>query len=98
MKIAYGYSVTDENDHFVWLAEESARVASLAGAPGKWLVDSIPLCMSTCSIVFLTHDLSQWLSFPNGSQAQNLRSRLVNGPTSSILNHLSPISGLKSES
>lgn len=44
MDIAYGYKVDGINDHFVALAEESMRVASLAGAPGRWLVDSIPWC------------------------------------------------------
>ncbi|KAJ7108851.1 cytochrome P450 [Mycena crocata] len=42
MKIAYGYSVTRNDDHFVALAEEGMRVGSLGGAPGKWLVDSLP--------------------------------------------------------
>ncbi|KAJ3837356.1 cytochrome P450 [Lentinula raphanica] len=43
MKIAYGYQVTGNDDYFVTKAEESMRVASLAGAPGKWLVDSLPI-------------------------------------------------------
>ncbi|KAL0566844.1 hypothetical protein V5O48_015157 [Marasmius crinis-equi] len=42
MKIAYGYTINDYNDHFVELAEEAMRVGSLAAAPGKWLVDSFP--------------------------------------------------------
>ncbi|KAJ7691746.1 cytochrome P450 [Mycena rosella] len=42
MKIAYGYSVIRNDDHFVALAEEGMRVGSLGGAPGKWLVDSLP--------------------------------------------------------
>jgi hypothetical protein len=42
MKIAYGYSVTRNDDPFVALAEEGMRVGSLGGAPGKWLVDSLP--------------------------------------------------------
>ncbi|KAJ3503699.1 hypothetical protein NLJ89_g8317 [Agrocybe chaxingu] len=42
MKIAYGYTIDKDRDHFVALAEEGMRVGSLAGAPGKWLVDSIP--------------------------------------------------------
>ena len=46
MDVAYGYTVTGNNDHFVALAEESMRVGSLAGTPGKWMVDSIPICMS----------------------------------------------------
>jgi len=43
MKIAYGYTIEGDDDHFVALAEESMRVGSLAGAPGKWLVDSFPI-------------------------------------------------------
>ncbi|KAJ7892602.1 cytochrome P450 [Mycena leptocephala] len=42
MKIAYGYSVTRNDDPVVALAEEGMRVGSLGGAPGKWLVDSLP--------------------------------------------------------
>ncbi|KAJ7684384.1 cytochrome P450 [Mycena polygramma] len=42
MKIAYGYPVIQNNDHFVAVAEEHMRIGSLAGAPGKWLVDSLP--------------------------------------------------------
>lgn len=45
MKISYGYTVEENNDPFVALAEESMRVGSLAGRPGRWLVESIPLCM-----------------------------------------------------
>ncbi|KAJ7477159.1 cytochrome P450 [Mycena galericulata] len=43
MKIAYGYPVTSNDDHFVALAEEGIKIASMASAPGKWLVDSFPL-------------------------------------------------------
>ncbi|KAJ6538524.1 cytochrome P450 [Mycena vulgaris] len=42
MKIAYGYTVSSNNDHFVALAEEHMRLGSVVGAPGKWLVDSLP--------------------------------------------------------
>ncbi|KAJ7700780.1 hypothetical protein B0H17DRAFT_1128638 [Mycena rosella] len=42
MKIAYGYTVSRNNDHFVALAEEHMRLGSLVSAPGKWLVDSLP--------------------------------------------------------
>ncbi|KAJ7144999.1 cytochrome P450 [Mycena crocata] len=42
MKIAYGYTVTSNEDHFVALAEEHMRLGSVVGAPGKWLVDSLP--------------------------------------------------------
>ncbi|KAK7024048.1 O-methylsterigmatocystin oxidoreductase [Favolaschia claudopus] len=43
MKIAYGYPVTRNDDHFVVTAEEHLRIGSIVGRPGKWLVDSIPL-------------------------------------------------------
>jgi cytochrome P450 len=42
MRIGYGYDVKGDDDHFVAIAEEAMRVGSLAGAPGKWLVDSLP--------------------------------------------------------
>ncbi|KAF5375318.1 hypothetical protein D9757_009670 [Collybiopsis confluens] len=42
MKVAYGYTISDYNDHFVEIAEEAMRIGSLVAAPGKWLVDSIP--------------------------------------------------------
>ncbi|KAJ7491019.1 cytochrome P450 [Mycena latifolia] len=42
MKIAYGYTVSRNDDHFVALAEEHMRLGSVVGAPGKWLVDSLP--------------------------------------------------------
>ncbi|KAJ7229088.1 cytochrome P450 [Mycena pura] len=43
MKIAYGYPVTCNDDHFVKIAEEGIKIISMAGAPGKWLVDSFPV-------------------------------------------------------
>ncbi|KAJ6567325.1 cytochrome P450 [Mycena vulgaris] len=42
MNIAYGYPVTHNDDHFVALAEEGIKIASMASGPGKWLVDSFP--------------------------------------------------------
>lgn len=42
MRIGYGYDVKSDDDHFVTIAEEALRVGSAAGAPGKWMVDSLP--------------------------------------------------------
>ncbi|EPS96213.1 hypothetical protein FOMPIDRAFT_1032524 [Fomitopsis schrenkii] len=44
MRIAYGYNVSDgpEEDQFVTLAEELARLTAKASSPGRWLVDSFP--------------------------------------------------------
>jgi len=46
MRIAFGYEVKSEHDYYLQLAQEGMRVASLAATPGKWLVDSFPICMS----------------------------------------------------
>ncbi|KAJ3772789.1 cytochrome P450 [Lentinula raphanica] len=43
MKIAYGYSLTENNDPFIQIAEESARISGWALAPGRWLVDYYPI-------------------------------------------------------
>ncbi|KAK7060953.1 hypothetical protein VNI00_000688 [Paramarasmius palmivorus] len=43
MKLTYGYTISDHNDHFVENAEKAIKIGSLAAAPGKWLVDSIPI-------------------------------------------------------
>ncbi|KAJ7774715.1 cytochrome P450 [Mycena metata] len=48
MKVAYGYPVTRNDDHFVAIAEEGMcysriQIASMASRPGKWLVDSFPI-------------------------------------------------------
>ncbi|KAG7095593.1 hypothetical protein E1B28_006323 [Marasmius oreades] len=43
MKVAYGYTISDYNDHFVAIAEDAMRIGSLVAAPGKWLVDSLPI-------------------------------------------------------
>jgi hypothetical protein len=43
LKVAYGYTVEDDNDPLLSLAEEAAALGSLAGAPGMWLVDSFPI-------------------------------------------------------
>ncbi|KZT20213.1 cytochrome P450 [Neolentinus lepideus HHB14362 ss-1] len=43
MRVAYGYSVTEENDFFVRTAEEASQISGLAMAPGRWLVNYFPL-------------------------------------------------------
>ncbi|KAG7441817.1 cytochrome P450 [Guyanagaster necrorhizus] len=42
MKVAYGYTVT-ENDDFIKVAEESAMISAQTLAPGRWLVDYYPI-------------------------------------------------------
>jgi hypothetical protein len=43
LKLAYGYTVNGDDDRMLKLAHESVQLASLAGAPGRWLVDSFPI-------------------------------------------------------
>ncbi|KAL0068246.1 hypothetical protein AAF712_004631 [Marasmius tenuissimus] len=43
MKVAYGYTIQDEDDHFVAIAEEASKIISAVTEPGKWLVDSVPI-------------------------------------------------------
>ncbi|PFH47463.1 hypothetical protein AMATHDRAFT_67716 [Amanita thiersii Skay4041] len=42
MKMAYGYTVT-EDDPFIKVAEEGAKISGWATAPGRWLVDYYPI-------------------------------------------------------
>lgn len=42
MKVAYGYTVV-ENDPFIGVAEESAKISGWALTPGRWLVDYYPI-------------------------------------------------------
>ncbi|KAJ7595334.1 cytochrome P450 [Mycena floridula] len=42
MKVAYGYTVR-ENDAFISVAEESAKITNIAMSPGRWLVDYYPI-------------------------------------------------------
>ena len=51
LKVAYGYEVKSEHDRFLELAKDGIRVGSLAGAPGKWLVDCFPICSSYLYLV-----------------------------------------------
>ncbi|KAJ3786750.1 cytochrome P450, partial [Lentinula aff. detonsa] len=43
MKIAYGYSLTENNDPFIRVAEESAQISGWALTPGRWIVDYYPI-------------------------------------------------------
>ncbi|KAF8878783.1 cytochrome P450 [Infundibulicybe gibba] len=42
MKMAYGYTVL-EDDPFISVAEEAAKISGWATAPGRWLVDYFPI-------------------------------------------------------
>ncbi|KAJ4474472.1 cytochrome P450 [Lentinula aciculospora] len=43
MKIAYGYTLTENDDPFIRVAEESAKISGWALAPGRWIVDYYPI-------------------------------------------------------
>ncbi|KAF5391109.1 hypothetical protein D9757_003068 [Collybiopsis confluens] len=42
MRVAYGYTLTENDDPFISVAEESAKISGWALAPGRWLVDYYP--------------------------------------------------------
>lgn len=57
LKIAYGYTIEPHGrDPLVDLANEAMDQFSIAGSPGRWLVDTIPLCVpsSLCVCVLDT--------------------------------------------
>lgn len=43
MKVAYGYTVAEDDDYFIGLAHESLKLASQSNKPGRWLVDYYPM-------------------------------------------------------
>ncbi|KAK7054002.1 cytochrome P450 [Favolaschia claudopus] len=43
MKVAFGYSVLDNDDPFISIADESSKISGWAMAPGRWLVDYLPI-------------------------------------------------------
>ena len=49
MKLAYGYSLTGDDDSFIQVAEESSKISGWALAPGRWLVDYYPIRKSSFS-------------------------------------------------
>lgn len=43
MKLAYGYSVNDDDDFFLTTIEKAFDMAIQAARPGRWLVDYFPI-------------------------------------------------------
>ncbi|KAJ7617103.1 cytochrome P450 [Roridomyces roridus] len=43
MKIAFGYSISQESDPFISAAEQSSKISVWAMEPGRWLVDYCPI-------------------------------------------------------
>ncbi|KAJ6592884.1 cytochrome P450 [Mycena capillaripes] len=43
MKVAFGYSVLDENDPFISIADQSSKISGWAMSPGRWFVDYFPI-------------------------------------------------------
>ncbi|KAK7062271.1 cytochrome P450 [Favolaschia claudopus] len=43
MKVAFGYSVLDDDDPFISTADESSKISGWAMAPGRWIVDYLPI-------------------------------------------------------
>lgn len=50
LNMAYGYNINpDGADYLVGLADEVNSIFSEASQPGRWLVDSFPVCASPLS-------------------------------------------------
>lgn len=45
LKISHGYSVKDNDDPLVEMANRAMRNISVVTSPGRYLVDLIPMCM-----------------------------------------------------
>jgi len=43
LKVAYGYTVSTDNDSFVPIMEKAFHVQALVTTPGEWLVESFPI-------------------------------------------------------
>jgi hypothetical protein len=52
LRISHGYEIKETNDPFIDIADEAVHQFSLSTAPGAWLVDVIPVCVS-CLALFL---------------------------------------------
>lgn len=50
LKLVYGYNITGHNDRFIELAAQLSSITSESIEPGRWLVESFPICMSPYSI------------------------------------------------
>lgn len=44
LHVAYGWSVTEDDDHFVRLMEDTIILSQEIFRPGGWLVDIFPIC------------------------------------------------------
>jgi hypothetical protein len=49
METVYGISIAEEGDPYVKMAEEAVKIFEVAGLPGAFLVDTIPICMCATS-------------------------------------------------
>jgi hypothetical protein len=46
MKVAYGYDIKPKADPYVAAVEEAFINGYIITTPGRWLVDSFPICTS----------------------------------------------------
>jgi hypothetical protein len=52
MEIVFGHRVKSMEDKFLQIASEGVRTIAAAGAIGSHIVDLIPPCAHTCSLIF----------------------------------------------
>ena len=48
LKVAYGWKVESNDDHFVTMMEKAVKMNVEANTPGKWLVEDLPARMQFC--------------------------------------------------
>jgi hypothetical protein len=59
LAITYGYKATDAKDKFILMAEKILVNLERAVAPGKWLVDLVPLGeLIVCNLIHATNAVS----------------------------------------
>ena len=53
--MAFGYVVQDD-DLFIKVSEEAAKITNSATTPGRWLIDYLPICtLSHLPVAEATH-------------------------------------------
>ena len=77
MKLAYGYTLQDDDDFFLTTIEKAFEKALQASQPGRWLVDYFPICTSQHLFVstrnrptdslLLVRYVPSWFPLPGGN-------------------------------
>jgi hypothetical protein len=78
VRVTYGYTMVDEDDHFMQLAEEANAVFRECARTGAWPVDFFPICgcylLPSCASLFTLS--TQGIMFPAGYLGLSSRNSL----------------------